>query len=160
MKKKAFTLLEVLFACSIFSMILVIGLSVSSMMTTSLYDGQTEETNRNELNDIVFYLTREIQSAEKIKITDEGKTVMIKQHGTDGYSLIYTFIDDYPTGHLSFNGNKMIDINYTESLFKLEGSCVNTVISVVKNQTEPGQKGKKISFNIMPRSEAVMEEAL
>ena len=54
MKKKAFTLLEVLFASSIFSMILVIGLSVISMMSSSLYDGQTEETNRSEFNDIIF----------------------------------------------------------------------------------------------------------
>lgn len=95
MKKKAFTLLEVLFASSIFSMILVIGLSVISMMSSSLYDGQTEETNRSEFNDIIFYLTREIQSAEKIKIEDDGKTVMIKQHGTDGYSIRYSLVDDY-----------------------------------------------------------------
>lgn len=160
MKKKAFTLLEVLFASSIFSMILVIGLSVSSMMTNSLFDGQIEETNRSELNDIIFYLTREIQSAEKVKITDEGKTVMIKQHGMDGYSLVYSFIDDYPTGQLSFNGNKMIDIDYSESLFRIDGSCINAEISVVKNSIEPDQKGKKMIFSILPRSNAVMEESL
>ena len=100
MKKKAFTLLEVLFASSIFSMILVIGLSVISMMSSSLYDGQTEETNRSEFNDIIFYLTREIQSAEKIKIEDDGKTVKIKQHGTDGYNMRYSWVDDYPAGYM------------------------------------------------------------
>ena len=160
MKKKAFTLLEVLFASSIFSMILVIGLSVSSMMTNSLFDGQIEETNRSELNDIIFYLTREIQSAEKVKITDEGKTVMIKQHGMDGYSLVYSFIDDYPTGQLSFNGKKMIDVDYSESLFRIDGSCIYAEISVLKNSIEPEQRGKKMSFSIMPRSNAVMEESL
>jgi prepilin-type N-terminal cleavage/methylation domain-containing protein len=158
MKKKAFTLLEVLFASSIFSMILVIGLSVISMMSSSLYDGQTEETNRSEFNDIVFYLTREIQSAEKIKIEDDGKTVKIKQHGTDGYNMRYSLVDDYPTGYMSFNDKKIIDIDYDESKFYLDSDCVNVEISVVKNSIVPGQRGKKMSLKIMPRSNAILEE--
>ena len=158
MKKKAFTLLEVMFASSIFSMILVIGLSVTSMMSSSLYDGQIEETNRSEFNDIVFYLTREIQSAEKIKIEDSGKTVMIKQHGTDGYNMRYSLVDDYPTGYMSFNDKKIIDIDYDESKFYLDSDCVNVEISVVKNSIVPGQRGKKMSLKIMPRSNAILEE--
>lgn len=157
MKKRAFTLLEILFASSIFSMILVIGMSVVSMMSESLFDGQKEETNRSEFNDIVFYLTREIQSAEKIKIEDDGKTVKIKQHGTDGYNLEYSFVEHYPTGYMSFNDRKIIDIDYAESLFQIDGNCVNVKISVVKNSIEPGQRGRKMSFKIMPRSNAVME---
>ena len=157
MKKRAFSLLEVLFASSIFSMILVIGMSVVSMMSESLFDGQKEETNRSEFNDIVFYLTREIQSAEKIKIEDDGKTIKIKQHGTDGYNLEYSFIEHYPTGYMSFNDRKIIDIDYAESLFQIDGNCVNVKISVVKNSIEPGQRGRKMSFKIMPRSNAVME---
>ncbi len=158
MKKKAFTLLEVLFASSIFSMILVIGLSVTSMMSSSLYDGQIEETNRSEFNDIVFYLTREIQSAEKIKIEDDGKTVMIKQHGTDGYNMRYSLVDDYPTGYMSFNDKKIIDIDFDESKFYLDSDCVNVEISVVKNSIVPGQRGKKMSLTIKPRSNAILEE--
>ena len=158
MKKKAFTLLEVLFASSIFSMILVIGLSVTSMMSSSLYDGQIEETNRSEFNDIVFYLTREIQSAEKIKIEDSGKTVMIKQHGTDGYNMRYSLVDDYPTGYMSFNDKKIIDIDFDESKFYLDSDCVNVEISVVKNSIVPGQRGKKMSLKIKPRSNAILEE--
>ena len=158
MKKKAFTLLEVLFASSIFSMILVIGLSVTSMMSSSLYDGQIEETNRSEFNDIVFYLTREIQSAEKIKIEDDGKTVMIKQHGTDGYNMRYSLVNDYPTGYMSFNDKKIIDIDFDESKFYLDSDCVNVEISVVKNSIVPGQRGKKMSLKIKPRSNAILEE--
>ena len=158
MKKKAFTLLEVLFASSIFSMILVIGLSVTSMMSSSLYDGQIEETNRSEFNDIVFYLTREIQSAEKIKIEDSGKTVMIKQHGTDGYNMRYSLVDDYPTGYMSFNDKKIIDIDFDESKFYLDSDCVNVEISVVKNSIVPEQRGKKMSLKIKPRSNAILEE--
>lgn len=158
MKKKAFTLLEVLFASSIFSMILVIGLSVISMMSSSLYDGQIEETNRSEFNDIIFYLTREIQSAEMIKIEDDGKTVMIKQHGTDGYNMRYSLVEDYPTGYMSFNDKKIIDIDYDESKFYLDSDCVNVEISVVKNSIEPRQRGKKMSLAIMPRSNAILEE--
>lgn len=158
MKKKAFTLLEVLFASSIFSMILVIGLSVTSMMSSSLYDGQIEETNRSEFNDIVFYLTREIQSAEKIKIEDDGKTVMIKQHGTDGYNMRYSLVNDYPTGYMSFNDKKIIDIDFDESKFYLDSDCVNVEISVVKNSIVPEQRGKKMSLKIKPRSNAILEE--
>ena len=158
MKKKAFTLLEVLFASSIFSMILVIGLSVTSMMSSSLYDGQIEETNRSEFNDIVFYLTREIQSAEKIKIEDSGKTVMIKQHGTDGYNMRYSLVNDYPTGYMSFNDKKIIDIDFDESKFYLDSDCVNVEISVVKNSIVPEQRGKKMSLKIKPRSNAILEE--
>lgn len=158
MKKKAFTLLEVLFASSIFSMILVIGLSVTSMMSSSLYDGQIEETNRSEFNDIIFYLTREIQSAEMIKIEDDGKTVMIKQHGTDGYNMRYSLVDAYPTGYMSFNDKKIIDIDYDESKFYLDSDCVNVEISVVKNSIVPGQRGKKMSLKIKPRSNAILEE--
>ena len=158
MKKKAFTLLEVLFASSIFSMILVIGLSVISMMSSSLYDGQIEETNRSEFNDIIFYLTREIQSAEMIKIEDDGKTVMIKQHGTDGYNMRYSLVDDYPAGYMSFNDKKIIDIDYDESKFYLDSDCVNVEISVVKNSIVPGQRGRKMSLKIMPRSNAILEE--
>ena len=158
MKKKAFTLLEVLFASSIFSMILVIGLSVTSMMSSSLYDGQIEETNRSEFNDIVFYLTREIQSAEKIKIEDDGKTVMIKQHGTDGYNMRYSLVNDYPTGYMSFNDKKIINIDFDESKFYLDSDCVNVEISVVKNSIVPEQRGKKMSLKIKPRSNAILEE--
>lgn len=158
MKKKAFTLVETLFASSIFSMILVIGLSVISMMTVSLYDGQVEETNRSEFNDIIFYLTREIQSAEEIKIEDSGKRILIKQHGSDGYNLDYAFVNDYPTGFLSFKNRKMIDVDYDESKFSIEGDCVKAEISVLKNSVEPGQRGKIMSLNIRPRSAVVMEE--
>lgn len=158
MKKKAFTLVETLFAGSICSMIMVIGLSVISMMTSSLYDGQIEETNRSEFNDIIFYLTREIQSAEAIKIEDEGKRILIKQHGAGGYDLDYAFVEDYPTDYLSFDGKKMIDIDYDESRFCIDGDCVKAEISVLKNSVEPGQKGKKMSLEIRPRCDAMMEE--
>lgn len=158
MKKKAFTLVEVLFASGIFSMILVIGLSVVSMMSSSLYNGQIEETNRTEFNDIIFYLTREIQSAEMIKIEDEGKTLSIKQHGTDGYTVRYSFISDYPTGYMSFNNKRIIDIDYNESRFYFDNDRVNVEMSVVKNSIAPCQRGKKISLEIKPRCNVTLEE--
>ena len=158
MKKKGFTLVEVLFASGIFSMILVMGLSVVSMMSAAMFDGQTEETNRSDFNDVVFYLSREIQSAEKVRIEDSGKKIKIKQHGSAGYTLEYSFVNDYPVGYLLFNNKKIIAVDFNESRFYFGDGCINAEISVVKNDTGYEQKGRIMTLKAMPRSNAVLEE--
>ena len=70
----------------------------------------------------------------------------------------YSLVDDYPAGYMSFNDKKIIDIDYNESNFYFDSDCVNVEISVVKNSIVPGQRGKKMSLKIKPRSNAILEE--
>ena len=83
-KKRAYTLIETLMSSGIFAMLAVIGLASVSLITWTLYSGQTENTNRSSLNETVYFLTREIQSAEAIKISDGGKVLEIKERGDFG----------------------------------------------------------------------------
>ena len=78
-KKKAFTLPEVLLACSMLAVISLCAVTVIAMMSDSLFTGQIESENRSNLSETVFYLTREIQSAEGVRISDGGKKLEIKE---------------------------------------------------------------------------------
>ena len=77
-KKSAYTIIEMLFSSTIFGMLAVIGLSAVTLISWTLFTGQTEGTNRTTLNETVYYITREVQSAEGIRISDGGKCLEIK----------------------------------------------------------------------------------
>ena len=79
-KKKGFTLPEMLLACTMLAVITLSSISVIAMMSGSLFTSQIESENRLSLSETVFYLTREIQSAESVKISDSGKKLEIKQN--------------------------------------------------------------------------------
>ena len=103
-KKRCFTIVEVLTASSILLVVITAGISLLLLINTLLYDGQIESDNRTGLNDAIFYLTREIQSAEGVIISSDGKEMKIKQRGSEDYSLRYTITENYPVGFLAFKG--------------------------------------------------------
>jgi len=158
MKKRAFTIVELLMASGIFFMILVMGMSIISLITSTLYNGQTESGNRSNLNDVIFYITREIQSAEEIKITDSGKTIEIKQRGCGDLSLTYSFCEHYPTGYLAFGDKRLLDVDFDKSKIEHDGNKITISIAIVKNDTELNQRAKVVSFSVKPRSESVEVE--
>lgn len=158
MGKKAFTLVEVLFASGILSMVITIGISVLFLMNSTLYDGQIESTNRSNLNDMIYYMTREIQSAEGIKISGDGKTLKIKQRGGDDYSLIYKITDNYPVDYLSFKDKRLIDLDYAASGFAYEGGRVKVTLAIYKNNVKASRISQEFGFEVYPRSALVLLE--
>ena len=157
-KKKAFTLVETLMSSGIFGMIALIGLSVISLMTWTLFSGQIESTNRSSLDETVYYITREIQSAEKIKITDDGKTLQIKERGSSGYNLKYSITEGYPSDYLAFGDRHILDISADESGFTYENGILEVELKTVKNNIEANQRRKPFSVSVRPRCECVWED--
>lgn len=149
MKKKAFTLVEVLIASLIMSYIGLACISQIQLMSNTLYDGQTESTNRSKLNEEVFYITREIQSAEEIEMSD--KLLKIRETGHEDFNLVYEIKEDYPTDGLYLNSMKLIDISYEESTFVKDENTVIVRIAAVKNSTEPNQAPKMMEIKAVPR---------
>lgn len=152
MTKKAFTIVEVLLACTIFTVILSCGISVIAMMTRTLYDGQTESENRSNLSELTYYLSREIQSAKDIEISDGGKILKIEEQGHEGYNLVYSFVKSHPTDYLAFKSKKLIDVKYEGSFFDFEDGCVVVRIAALKNSTGENQIPKTVSIKCAPRS--------
>ena len=157
-KKYAFTIAETMIASGIFSMIMVICLSIVSAISWLLFTGQTETHNRSNLNETVYYITREIQSAESIRISEDNKMLLIKEHGASGYNLKYPIIEDYPVGYLSFDDKKMLDVDYDNSSFSVSGEMINVRLCTVKNNLDTNQKGKTFEFSVMSRSICSEEE--
>lgn len=155
-KKKAFTLPEILIACTILSVITLSAVIVMGMMSGSLFTSQIESKNRTNLSETVFYLTREIQSAEGVKISESGKKLQIKQHGSSGYNLCYEIKEGYPTGKLSFKDKKMLDVDFTDSKFETTDGKVIITLSVFENSTDVNQRGKSMIIEAVPRAEAVI----
>ncbi len=157
-KKNAYTVVEVLIASGIFAFIVTLGMVIIALMSGTLFTGQVESTNRSDLNDTIFYITREIQSAEEIKIEDSGKKLLIKQSGDDGYDLSYEIAEDYPTDSLCFKGKKLIDIAYDESSFCIENGAIKISLAILKNDTDVNQQKKEIVFKVAPRANGVIIE--
>jgi len=155
-KKKAFTLVEVLIASSILSFVLLVGISIMVLINTTLYDGQIESSNRINLTDNIYYITREIQSAEKIIVSD--KTLKIKQLGSSGFSLEYTLTDDYPFGKLNFKGKRMLDLDYSKSKFSLNGNSIKIELAILRNNLDFKQNPQIVVFDVTPRSEGALIE--
>jgi hypothetical protein len=116
-----------------------------------LYDSQIESSNRTNLNDTIFYLTREIQSAEGVIISSEGKEMKIKQRGSEDYSLSYTITENYPVDYLAFKGKRLIDIDYDRSVFSFEGKKVVVTLRIVKNNRQLQQLPQEVHLDITPR---------
>jgi len=155
-KKRAFTIVEILIASSILSFILLVGISIMALISTTLYDGQIESGNRISITDNIYYITREIQSAEKIIVTD--KTLKIKQFGSSDFSLEYTMTDGYPFGNLDFKGKKMLDLDYSKSKFSLNGKSIKIELAILKNNLDFKQQSQIVVFDVTPRSEGALIE--
>ena len=156
-KKSAFTLVETLFSSAIFGMLAVIGLSAVVLISWTLFIGQTEGTNRTTLNETVYYITREVQSAEGIRISDDGKCLEIKERGSSGYNLKYSIVESYPVDYLAFKDKRLIDIDADESEFLFEDGLLKLSLGTVKNDVEENQRKRDFEISILPRSNCIKE---
>lgn len=147
-RKKGFTLVEVLIASTILSMVTLAGIGIIRLMSSTLFDGQLESSNRGGLNDLVYYISREIQSAEAIKVSQDGKSLKIKQHGGDDYTLVYEVKRNY----LAFKGKPLLDLEYEESSFSCQERGIKITLALYKNHININQIPHEISFVIYPRS--------
>ena len=156
-KKSAFTLVETLFSSAIFGMLAVIGLSAVVLISWTLFTGQTEGTNRTTLNETVYYITREVQSAEGIRISNDGKCLEIKESGSSGYNLKYSIVESYPVDYLAFKDKRLIDIDADESEFLFEDGLLKLNLGTVKNDVEENQRKRDFEISILPRSNCIKE---
>ena len=156
-KKSAFTLVETLFSSAIFGMLAVIGLAAVVLISWTLFTGQTEGTNRTTLNETVYYITREVQSAEGIRISDDGKCLEIKERGSSGYNLKYSIVESYPADYLAFKDKRLIDIDADESEFLFEDGLLKLNLGTVKNDVEENQRKRDFEISILPRSNCIKE---
>lgn len=156
-KKSAYTIIEMLFSSTIFGMLAVIGLSAVTLVSWTLFTGQTEGTNRTTLNETVYYITREVQSAEGIRISDDGKCLEIKERGSSGYNLKYSIVESYPADYLAFKDKILIDIDADESEFLFEDGLLKLNFGIVKNDIEENQRKRDFEISVLPRSNCIKE---
>ena len=156
-KKSAYTIIEMLFSSTIFGMLVVIGLSAVTLISWTLFTGQTEGTNRTTLNETVYYITREVQSAEGIRISDGGKCLEIKERGSSGYNLKYSIVESYPADYLAFKDKRLIDIDADESEFIFEDGLLKLNLGTVKNDVEENQRKRDFEISVLPRSNCIKE---
>ena len=156
-KKSAYTIIEMLFSSTIFGMLAVIGLSAVTLVSWTLFTGQTEGTNRTTLNETVYYITREVQSAEGIRISDDGKCLEIKERGSSGYNLKYSIVESYPADYLAFKDKRLIDIDADESEFLFEDGLLKLNLGTVKNDVEENQRKRDFEISVLPRSNCIKE---
>lgn len=157
MKKKAFTIVETLFSSAVFGMLALIGLSAVALISWTLFTGQTEGTNRTTLNETIYFITREVQSAEGIKISEDGKCLEIKERGSSGYNLKYSIVESYPADYLAFKDKRLLDIDAEDSMFLFEDDLLKLSLDTVKNDVEVNQRKKNFEISILPRSSCVKE---
>lgn len=157
MKKKAFTIVETLFSSAVFGMLALIGLSAVALISWTLFTGQTEGTNRTTLNETIYFITREVQSAEGIKISEDGKCLEIKERGSSGYNLKYSIVESYPADYLAFKDKRFLDIDAEGSIFLFEDDLLKLSLDTVKNDVEVNQRKKNFEISILPRSSCVKE---
>lgn len=138
-------------------MLAVIGLSAVTLISWTLFTGQTEGTNRTTLNETVYYITREVQSAEGIRISDGGKCLEIKERGSSGYNLKYSIVESYPADYLAFKDKRLIDIDADESEFLFEDGLLKLNLGTVKNDVEENQRKRDFEISVLPRSNCIKE---
>lgn len=158
MRRKGFTIIEALIATAVMGIVLLAGVSVMKLMTTALYDGQTESRGRISLSDNIYYMTREIQSAQSIQVSADCKTLKIKQRGSSGYSIEYTITDGNPAGSLSFKSKTMLYLDYGQSKFELSENRVKITLAIYKTNLDYQAKPQIITLEALPRSHDVALE--
>lgn len=156
MIKKGFTLVEVMIASTIMAMILLVGIGIISAVNRTIFDGQTETRGRTNLSDNIYYLTRELQSAEAVLVSADGKLLKIKQLGSSDYSLIYEIRKDYPVSAFCFKDKKMFAIDYDKSQFNIDGTSIVLTLAILKSETAPNQTPQVTKFYVTPRCETAI----
>ena len=123
--KSAFTIVEVLVATISISLIISLCCAMMATMSNTVVSEYNNVDNRDSLYDNLSYITREIQSAEAVKLSNGGKKISIRQKGTDfdEYTVNYEIKDGEPFGGLYISGKsggegkKIMDLDYAGSSF-------------------------------------------
>ena len=123
--KVAFTVSEVLVATVSISLIITMCCAMMSTMSGTVLSEYNNVDNRDSMYSNLNYITREIQSAEAVKISSGGKKISIRQKGTDfdEYTVNYEIKDGEPFGGLYISGRsgvsdkKVMDLEYEGSSF-------------------------------------------
>jgi prepilin-type N-terminal cleavage/methylation domain-containing protein len=156
--KSGFTLVETLIVSSIMGMVLLIGSGIVSAVSSTIYNGQTESSGRISLSDNIYYLTRELQSAEAVTVSADGKLLKIKQRGSSDYSLEYEIKENYPVSYFCFKDKNMFAVDYESSLFAIDGKSISVKLAIFKNNAEPNQMPQITTVYVTPRSETAILE--
>lgn len=108
--QKGFTIAELLVVMVMLSFIIGTGIAIARTTASGLFTGQVETTNRSKLEDNILILAREIESAEKIYLSDDGRTLKISQDSSDSEDecpSTYSIEDN----QFKYNEQKMFDLN-------------------------------------------------
>lgn len=154
--KRGFTIIELIISLAVFGSVLAIILSVTYAMAHTLYTGQIEMQSRSDVSYYMFYLTREIQSAEKIKVSD--KRLQIMQAGDSYYTLDYKLNEKGEFDELVLNGKKIAVINYDDSNFSKNANLIKIKLAVLENNVDYNGNQRIITFSASPRADNVIVE--
>lgn len=152
--KKGFTIIELIISIAVSCSVVAVILSVSYIITHTLYTGQISMQSRSDISYYMFYLTREIQSAEKIKISD--KRLQIMQAGDSDYTLDYKIVENSEFDELVLNNKKIAVINYDESIFSEDDGIIKINLAVLDNNVDYNGIERMVTFSVSPRTENVI----
>ena len=183
MRRPAFTLVELLTSCICIGIITVVcvNLLVTSSTAVSLGIKNTDTRERAYTN--ISFISKEIESAEYIKISEGGKKLSIRQTDVGAgrpadpyeegfFDTIYEIQDGYPCGGLyqvptsGGKGQKLIDLDYDRSYFKCgveygmtglyEPNAIQVRLETVQDANKiKKQKRVRVEFVAMSRNSTV-----
>lgn len=154
MYNKGFTLMETIISLVILAAITLIIMPLTYETTHMVYTSQIEVQERNDISYYIFYLTREIQSAEKIKISD--KELQIMQTGDNDYTLKYCIKENGEFDELYLNDKKLAVVDYDKCFFKTNDKCITVALAVPENNIDYGSIQRMITFSVFPRKDKVI----
>lgn len=163
-RKHGFTISEMLVVMSIITVIIGAAVVLARSTGHGLYTGQVEMSNRTKLEDNIYYLAKDIESAKEIGISDDYKTLKIRQEidavndTDDNYPSVYTMENDA----FNYNDSKMFDLNVDAdtSTFELDVTAWQPVIRLKlylkNNDIDTDQSSKLIEYEFMTKNENVI----
>lgn len=157
-KKHAFTLAELTIVMIVIPMMILSAVSLLLAASDFAYTTQVESSNIHGTYDNIYCITREIQSAEYISVSDNGKKLEVRQKGMADID-IYEIKENEAGGHLEYNNQDILYINSSQSSFRVDGRNIKITLSVISDDIIHRQNQKNIEFTVVPRSDdaVVME---
>ena len=133
-RRSAFTLVELLASCFCIGIITAICVNLLATSSTAVSLGIKNTDTRERAYTNISFISKEIESAEYIKIGAGGKKLYIRQTDAEAgrpadpneegfFDTIYEIQDGYPCGGLyqiltsGGKGQKLIDLDYEKSYF-------------------------------------------
>ena len=113
MKNKGFTLIEVLFVMVLLSFVLILSFNLLKLNSSYVYKGAKGYIDRVNYVDLLYNLTKEIQSSDELNISSDGKRLVLTRRG-DVDEHIYEITDNY----LAYDGENILNIKGDGSKFE------------------------------------------